>query len=774
MRCSSAYALQENRPTTMYYGMHAGVRGGFADRTVIQLPTGRPVWYQPSWTAPDAPMPGPQPDGSRIKAEASSDYYILPFHAPFNTTSGASPAATISHLSHTAGQAVCHCSSLLLPPAAVCMDAPEMNYLCDVAMLNDGRFDSWNLARDPGFGMAYFTRDDLPYYYALVDGFVIGDAYQQVRLATLLHAAGNCASPHPRASPAASQATLTQTNPNRLHLFSGSNGLSAGQVPILDNTEPTPGFNWTTVAEVLEAANISWRVLQQTDNFDDNGFAWFQTFQNAAPGSPWYEKGMTTVPDLVAAFDAMLADPATMPQVTYIVGPANLSEHASYHPSAGEDLSARLIKTLAAHPDTYANTAFLLMYDEQGGWFDSQPPYTPPTGPTDGASTVDVSGDVFLGLPIGPGFRVPFIAVSPWSRGPITVSQAFEHTSILRFIEARWDVRFDTISAYRRAIFGDLTSAFNFSAPDYSWPPLPDTSSYPAQSNTECDTLPPPVIPANQSLPVAEAGSRIARALPYANTVSDTLVTANASLMLTIDNDGASGCPFLLYDDAVPSNAPLKFAVSAGTSITYAVPLNASAAGGFFCRTLHAPNGFVRQMNGSVTGSPGDAVPGVVMSYVPASDSVTFTLSNTAAAGSTTAAFTIVDNVYGLGGPWTASVAAGAPPQTVTISIAASSHWYDFTVTIASDAAFGRRLMGHMETGMDSMTDPATASGRPLAPLHPFPEPAQHPQRLPHHRISRNQGGRPDSVAVSAGTGEVVNKDALAEPYLSAWLQARA
>ncbi len=54
-----------------------------------------------------------------------------------------------------------------IPPQASCMPAPEMAYESDIGIVNGGRFDSWNSARDPGFGMAYFNRTDLPYYYAL-------------------------------------------------------------------------------------------------------------------------------------------------------------------------------------------------------------------------------------------------------------------------------------------------------------------------------------------------------------------------------------------------------------------------------------------------------------------------------------------------------------------------------------------------------------------------------------------------------------------------------
>ena len=73
----------------------------------------------------------------------------------------------------------------------------EMYYPTDINILNEGRMDSWNTARDPGLGMSYFTREDLPFYYTLYDNFAVGDQYFQ--------------------------STFTCTCPNRLHFFTGSN-----------------------------------------------------------------------------------------------------------------------------------------------------------------------------------------------------------------------------------------------------------------------------------------------------------------------------------------------------------------------------------------------------------------------------------------------------------------------------------------------------------------------------------------------------------------------
>ncbi|MFX5522114.1 alkaline phosphatase family protein, partial [Acinetobacter baumannii] len=77
-----------------------------------------------------------------------------------------------------------------------------------------------------------------------------------------------------------------------------------------------------------------------------------------------------------------------------------------------------------------------------------------------GASTVATDGEYHTdGKPYGPGPRVPMSVVSPWSRGGWVNSQVFDHTSVLRVLEARFGVMEPNISAYRRAIAGDLVSA---------------------------------------------------------------------------------------------------------------------------------------------------------------------------------------------------------------------------------------------------------------------------------------------------------------------------
>jgi len=55
---------------------------------------------------------------------------------------------------------------------------------------------------------------------------------------------------------------------------------------ILDDSEPDTGINWITMGEILEEAKITWKVYMEVDNFDDNGFAWFEQYKKAQPGNP--------------------------------------------------------------------------------------------------------------------------------------------------------------------------------------------------------------------------------------------------------------------------------------------------------------------------------------------------------------------------------------------------------------------------------------------------------------------------------------------------------
>ena len=132
-------------------------------------------------------------------------------------------------------------------------------------------------------------------------------------------------------------------------------------------------------------------------------------------------------------------------------------------------------------------------------------PPTPPPG---------TPGEFVDGLPIGLGFRVPCIVVSPFSRGGYVCSDTFDHTSVLRLLEARFGVEVPNLSAWRRANTGDLTGAFGFGEPSrLDTPALPETVAALAQAEQNVARLPRPDVPAQQHMAVQELGTRPRRGI---------------------------------------------------------------------------------------------------------------------------------------------------------------------------------------------------------------------------------------------------------------------
>ena len=213
-----------------------------------------------------------------------------------------------------------------------------------------------------------------------------------------------------------------------------------------------PGFGWTTYAERLQKAGVSWKVYQEHDNYGDNGLAYFKAFRGPNADPVLMERGRgcvagSTVENaktsrgehLVAALAAD-AKARTLPQVSWIVAPYIMCEHPSASPGYGESLTARLIEAIADQPEVWAKTVFILNYDENDGFFDHVPPPVPALDAAQGASTVATEGEDYKGEPVGLGPRVPMIVVSPWTRGGWVNSQVFDHTSVIRFLEARFGV----------------------------------------------------------------------------------------------------------------------------------------------------------------------------------------------------------------------------------------------------------------------------------------------------------------------------------------------
>ena len=121
----------------------------------------------------------------------------------------------------------------------------------------------------------------------------------------------------------------------------------------------------------------------------------------------------------------------------------NETEHPGFStPLAGEIAARQVVQALVSHPKIWAKTALFITWDENGGFFDHVTPPTPPKGTKGEYLTVANLPAAAHGIrgPIGLGFRVPMLVVSPFSRGGLVSSDTFDHTSTLRFLETRFGV----------------------------------------------------------------------------------------------------------------------------------------------------------------------------------------------------------------------------------------------------------------------------------------------------------------------------------------------
>ncbi|HEX4183474.1 MAG TPA: alkaline phosphatase family protein, partial [Caulobacteraceae bacterium] len=440
------------------------------------------------------------------------------------------------------------------------------------------------------------------------------------------------------------------------------------------------------------------------DNYGDNALAYFANFRGLDGGSDLHRRGRAWVEGsnpanaktsdgehLVAAFARDVAADA-LPKVSWIVAPYKVCEHPSATPAAGEDLTARLIAVLASNPEVWAKTALILNYDENDGFFDHVPPLVPPTGEAPGKSTVALDAELYEGVPVGLGPRVPMIVVSPWTKGGWVNSQLFDHTSVIRLLEARFGVTEPQITPWRRALMGDLTSVFDFEADDRKpGPALPDASGLPAKARAQA-ALPTPRPPAAPTaLPRQEPGGRLARALPYA--FEAWVRAAGGDVELTIANTGAAGAGFTLYPTEGGEGGPWSYAVEAGKTLQDRLPLGQ----GGYDLTLHGPNGFLRRFRGGES----ETVE-VSCRYDVTGGVLQILLRNTGAAPVTV----ITANAYSGGKVRRLALAPGAEANDAW-PVAAADHWYDVSATLAEDPRFLRRLAGHIETGRPSRSDPA-------------------------------------------------------------------
>jgi len=654
--------MQENRSFDHYFGSLRGVRG-FGDPRVLELANGDPIWKQPVSDVRTADWKG--------RGIGPDVGWVYPFHLDTRMTGD-----------HHEGT--------------------DHGWSSGHGAWNLGRSDRWIEQKQDVLTMAYLRREDATFHYALADAFTVCDAY---------HASA-----------------MADTAINRIYLWSGTSDPSGllgrrANGPGTEERQATNGYTWTTYPERLEEAGITWRVYQggtgepgtPTDNYTDNSlefFAAYQVQEGADPQGSLVRNGASTH-TLRELRDDVIHD--RLPQVSWIVAPYVYSEHPTSSPSDGAFYIRSVLDALTANSKVWGQTVLFLNYDENDGFFDHVVPPAPPLRSSPGGGGM-VSDDLVESLrdeildldahprvshplvpgsdprgrqPVGLGNRVPMIVVSPWTRGGWVCSETFDHTSVLRFLEKRFGVEEPNISAWRRSICGDLTSAFDFAGTTD-----PSVPMIAVPSGSGGDT--PIGLPHAQAMPLQERGTRPARALDYTWAIRHRVDGENS--YLAFENTGRLGAAFMVYDGLDRTVPPRRYGISAGRTVEdrWALVTHRLA----YDRRVYGPHGSIAEFRGS-----GDDLLEVVPVGVHGRQVLSLTIAN----GGRHAVDVRINVRYGEKSPPPLSIAANGIGET-SLDLSGSAGWYDIAITSADLPGYLRRFAGHLEDGHPATSDPALTS----------------------------------------------------------------
>ncbi len=225
---------------------------------------------------------------------------------------------------------------------------------------NKGQYDQWLIAKKTGYKgfedkpmtLGYYTREDLPFNYALADAFTICDQHF-------------CSS-------------LTGTTPNRLYFWSGTirkDGLAENPALVRNNeADHNAEVDWKTLPELLQENGVSWKVYQNElsipsglsdeedawlGNFTDNDLEWFSQYH--VRRSKKYESYLS---GKLAAYDKSLAelkerlDKSPDDEKTQRVW-KGLTERKQFYIKELDRCREELQKKLSDHEQALHNNAFV-------------------------------------------------------------------------------------------------------------------------------------------------------------------------------------------------------------------------------------------------------------------------------------------------------------------------------------------------------------------------------------------------------------------------------
>lgn len=256
---------------------------------------------------------------------------------------------------------------------------------------NDGfvaQYQAANPSANPAIPVGYYTRATLPVLYALADEFTVCDHWF-------------CS-------------VLSSTWPNRKYLLSGrrDGDQNTGNLP-----PPFPGFGTTPFVNFLE----DW----PDPDAPGGGLTWKCYYADLPFLAFWYRFAafhLSRFTHVVNFVRDCRED--RLPAVSIIDPPFTLADdHPGHDPRLGQKFLGLIVDALT-NSESWASSALVILYDENGGFFDHVPP------------PAAAAGDSPL------GFRVPALVVSPYARKRFACKTVFDHTSVMKSVSVRWQVPF--------------------------------------------------------------------------------------------------------------------------------------------------------------------------------------------------------------------------------------------------------------------------------------------------------------------------------------------
>ncbi len=290
---------------------------------------------------------------------------------------------------------------------------------------------SWDNGRNDGFvqastavSMGYWDETDLPFYYGLASTFPLADRWFG--------------------------SVLAQTYPNRRFLMAGT---AAGIVS-------------TTTEALLAPAPPNGTIF---DRFQSHGISW-RNYYTDLPSVGIIIKTLQDYPDKISKIDQFYADAAAGTLPFFSLVDPNFDTESEENPQdihRGEQMAAKVINAVMQSPN-WAKTMLIWTYDEHGGYYDHVPPPAA-VRPDDIPPNIDVPPDL-PGMYDRLSFRVPAVIVSPYAKRNYTSHVTHDHTSVLKFLETKWNLGALT---YRDANADNLLDSLDLHArPAFLEPPV--------------------------------------------------------------------------------------------------------------------------------------------------------------------------------------------------------------------------------------------------------------------------------------------------------------